>query len=220
MTLPKKALGVDAVALRAPGCPLSLNTPPRAQDPASARDQNEFCETSAKDPPKSILFDNGDSCEKSHYANLSLSTLPPAHRTAASSCNKCMGPENFYDIWSTIRQARLRSQASSAVILVVGSALATLGSTTGTTPADPRATPYLPSPSIIPLAPPATPPVLLPLDRVHRLGSLSTAPPHLSRPIARSTLVSPAVPIPILPLTKILVRSWKLKRQRRGFEPG
>ncbi|KAJ7321607.1 hypothetical protein DFH08DRAFT_969973 [Mycena albidolilacea] len=203
MTLPKKVLGVDAVALRAPECPLFLHTPPRAQDPVSVRDQNEFCETSAKDPPKSIPFDNGDSCEKSHYTNLSLPTFPLAHRTAASTRNKCVSPENFHDI--CIRQASLRSQASPAVILVVGSAFATLGSTTGTTPADPRATPYLPSPSIIPLAPP---PVLLPLDRVRCLGSLSTAPPPLSRPIARSTLGSPpAIPIPILPLTKILVRS-------------
>ncbi|KAJ7882562.1 hypothetical protein B0H14DRAFT_3857495 [Mycena olivaceomarginata] len=108
-----------------------------------------------------------------------------------------------------IRQAGHRSQASPAVILV-GSTLATLGSTTGTTPADPCATPYLPSPSVIPLAPPATPSVLLPLDRVRCLGS--TALPSLSRPIALSALGSPsAVPIPILPLTKILARSWKLK---------
>ncbi|KAJ7879201.1 hypothetical protein B0H14DRAFT_3129712, partial [Mycena olivaceomarginata] len=40
----------------------------------------------------------------------------------------------------------------------------------------------------------------------------STALPSLSRPIALSALWSPlVVPIPILPLTKILARSWKLK---------
>ncbi|KAJ7665628.1 hypothetical protein B0H14DRAFT_2658473 [Mycena olivaceomarginata] len=49
-------------------------------------------------------------------------------------------------------------------------------STTGTMPADPRATPYLPSPSIIPLAPPATPSaILLPLDRAHCLGFYHSA---------------------------------------------
>ncbi|KAJ7767098.1 hypothetical protein B0H14DRAFT_3592124 [Mycena olivaceomarginata] len=103
--------------------------------------------------------------------DLILSTLPLAHRTAASTRNKCAAQ---VDHLHRIRQACHRSQASPAVILV-GSTLATLGSTTGTTPADPRATPYLPSPSIIPLAPPATPSVLLPLDRVRCLGFYRSA---------------------------------------------
>ncbi|KAJ7875496.1 hypothetical protein B0H14DRAFT_3130669 [Mycena olivaceomarginata] len=65
-------------------------------------------------------------------------------------------------------------------------------------PANPCATLYLPSPSIIPLAPPATPSVLLPLDRVHCLGfyrsALTLSPYRSVRP-----LVSLGRPYPYTP---------------------
>ncbi|KAJ7738102.1 hypothetical protein B0H14DRAFT_2638598, partial [Mycena olivaceomarginata] len=178
-----------------------FSTLPLAQDPASARDQNEFRETSAKDPPESIPFDTGDSCEKSHYANPasrhSPSRIEPLllHATNAWAL-KIPTTSAPVDHLHRIRQACHRSQASPAVILV-GSALATLGSTTGTTPADPRATPYLPSPSIIPLAPPATPSVLLPLDRAWSgfyRSALTLSPYRSVRP-----LVSLGRPYPYTP---------------------
>ncbi|KAJ7811298.1 hypothetical protein B0H14DRAFT_3150824 [Mycena olivaceomarginata] len=57
----------------------------------------------------------------------------------------------------------------------------------GTMPADPRATPYLPSPSIIPLAPPAMPPVFY-------RSALPLSPYHSVRP-----RVSLGCPYPYIP---------------------
>ncbi|KAJ7848650.1 hypothetical protein B0H14DRAFT_3672188 [Mycena olivaceomarginata] len=137
----------------------------------------------------------------------------PSAGTAASTRNKCVGPENSHDIWLTRLPSRLGQHQLTTCIAfgrpVIGPRRPLLSSWWAapsrhsdrpreTTPADPRATPYLPSPSIIPLAPPATPSVLLPLDRVRGLGfyrsALTLSPYRSVRP-----LVSLGRPYPYTP---------------------